>query len=217
MKINQTCVFVAFVFVLTLTGGALRCLKELNYFHSTHLSAVNCCDCGPQLSSFQFLCHCHQRLVEILILHSLSIIMFSCSTFAQPLLLCTRLRQWNYCKICLQKHTNLHQYLHNDLGLGLVAKFWNLIMSCNFYSNQTHSRGRQRNVVSGSCYYSPSASSLVQQSSSYMEISDNAGGPPVPMDQHKHQQTMMWHQNQYMGDSGIQSSVTTRVSLNLAI
>lgn len=44
-----------------------------------------------------------------------------------------------------------------------------------------------------------------------MEISDNAGAP-MPMDQQKHHQTMMWQQNQYMGDSGIQSSVTTRVS-----
>ena len=45
-----------------------------------------------------------------------------------------------------------------------------------------------------------------------MEISDNAGAP-MPMDQQKHHQTMMWQQNQYMGDSGIQSSVTTRVGV----
>jgi len=45
-----------------------------------------------------------------------------------------------------------------------------------------------------------------------MDISDNgAAGPPITMDQQKQHQTMMWQQNQYMGDSGIQSSVTTRV------
>lgn len=49
-------------------------------------------------------------------------------------------------------------------------------------------------------------------SNTYMDISDN-GAPtaPMPMDQQKHHQTMMWNQNQYMADSGIQSSVTTRV------
>jgi len=31
----------------------------------------------------------------------------------------------------------------------------------------------------------------------------------MPMD--KNQQTMMWQQNQYMGDSGIQSGATTQV------
>jgi len=46
-------------------------------------------------------------------------------------------------------------------------------------------------------------------SSSYMEISDSNG---MQLEQQKHHQTMMWQQNQYMGDSGIQSSVTTRVS-----
>ncbi|WAR10137.1 CTNB-like protein [Mya arenaria] len=37
----------------------------------------------------------------------------------------------------------------------------------------------------------------------YMDLSD------MPMD-NKHQQTMMWQQNQYMGDSGIQSGATTQ-------
>ena len=68
---------------------------------------------------------------------------------------------------------------------------------------------RRISRLNSSCYYN---SSLVQQSNSYMEISDNAGAP-MPMDQQKHHQTMMWQQNQYMGDSGIQSSVTTRVGV----
>ena len=42
--------------------------------------------------------------------------------------------------------------------------------------------------------------------SNYMDLSD------MPMD-NKQQQTMMWQQNQYMGDSGIHSGVTTQVRL----
>ena len=63
-------------------------------------------------------------------------------------------------------------------------------------------RGRQ-----STCFTN---ASLVS-SSSYMDISESAGAP-APLDQQKLNQTMMWQQNQYMGDSGIQSSVTTRVS-----
>ena len=45
-----------------------------------------------------------------------------------------------------------------------------------------------------------------------MDITDSTAAPgAVPMDQQKHHQTMSWMQHQYMGDSGIQSSVTTRV------
>ena len=45
-----------------------------------------------------------------------------------------------------------------------------------------------------------------------MDISESNGAAPMQaMDQQKLNQTMMWQQNQYMGDSGIQSSVTTRV------
>lgn len=48
--------------------------------------------------------------------------------------------------------------------------------------------------------------------SSYMDISENTGSvAPMPaMDQQKLNQTEMWTQHQYMADSGIQSSVTTR-------
>ena len=59
----------------------------------------------------------------------------------------------------------------------------------------------------------------VVSSSSYMDISENTGtaAPMQPMDQQKLNQTMMWQQNQYMADSGIQSSVTTRVSVGFSL
>ncbi len=41
-----------------------------------------------------------------------------------------------------------------------------------------------------------------------MDLSDSV--PQQPMD--PKQQTMMWSQNQYMGDSGIHSGATTQVT-----
>ena len=45
-----------------------------------------------------------------------------------------------------------------------------------------------------------------------MDLSGPAGDMPQ-MD--AKQQTMMWQQNQYMGDSGIQSGATTQVNTHL--
>ena len=53
------------------------------------------------------------------------------------------------------------------------------------------------------CYFD---STVQSGGNSYMDLSDS-----VPQMDAK-QQTMMWQQNQYMGDSGIHSGATTQVS-----